>query len=129
MRVAEESPEVAGGGGSEVDQRNPILHGEIPDGAQDPVGDEARGRPAAAGGSQEVFLNHHILEGWDHGVGDGGNNLHECLAGAWVVVGESVGERPELKSGVAGEGGGGGGVGEEAAVAEFGNDEGDVEFG
>lgn len=126
LSKVEESPEITDSRGSEIDQRNPILLREAGGETQQPVGDEA-GNWSGGGGSHEVLFHHHLLEEWGHHVDDGGKDLKHSIAGAWMFVGKAIRDGSEPKAGVAGEGGGDGGVAEEAAVAEVGDDEGDVE--
>lgn len=127
LRETEKSPKVGSGGSSEADKRKSIVFAKVGGETHHTVGDE-EGNRATGGGSQEVFLDHHFLEERDCDVIDGRHELHGSVAAAGVVFGEAVREGPELESRVAGEGGGDGGVLEEAAVAEVGDYEGDVEF-
>ena len=128
LRETEKRPKEGGGGSSEVDERKSILFAKVGGEIQHTVGDQA-GNRATGGGSQEVFLDHHFLEERDCDFIDRRHELHGSAAAAGVVFGDAIGEGPELESRVAGKGSCDSGVLEEAAVAEVGDDEGDVEFG
>ena len=119
-------PNVGSAGCSEIDQGKAVLFHKVSSKTETAVGDKARGRPAVRG-SEEVFVGHHFLEKWNHVVYNGGTDSSGLGTQAGVVVGEAVGDGPELEAGIGGEGGGDGGVLEEEAVVELGDDEGDVE--